>query len=104
MFFGFAALEAVFFFAEGAEDGGDEAGEAGFEDVVGGAAFEHFDDDFFAKGAGDEDEGEVGVVLLGEGEGAEAVEAGEGVVEEDDVGGVGVEFFEEGGFGVDAFE
>ena len=61
-------------FGERPHDGARQSIEALLRHVIGGTALQRLDGDVLAEGAGDEDEGDVGAGLAGDGEGAQAVE------------------------------
>ena len=84
--FGFNLVAAAAGFFELALDGGDQAGEVLFGDVVLGARAHGVDGGLLGDGAGEHDEGNVEAGGFEQRKGFGAAEVGEVVVGEDDVG------------------
>ena len=89
--FGAGAMLAFLGFLHGAADGGREALEFVFQDVIGGAATEALDGGVFADGAGNQDEGGVGILFADGVQGLQAVAGGQRIIGEDEVEPVFVE-------------
>ena len=79
-----AALNAKLGLTQGAMDGGWQRCQAMLEDEISGASFEGFDGHFLAEGACDEDERNIGRLLLSDGEGAEAIESWQAMIGENE--------------------
>ena len=84
---------------ERAPHGGDKRLEPALEDVIGRAAVEGLDHQVLAHGAGDQDDGDIGIRGVGRRHGRLAGEAGQPPVGEDDLGDEGRQRGQELGLG-----
>ena len=62
------------------------------QNVIRCPALEHLDNDLLAKSASDEDKGYVGIPFLGQIQGGQTVEARQRIIQQDQVGGMMLQF------------
>ncbi len=92
---------AVFHLLKRPGNGGDEPGEARFENVIGGAFVQRLDRDFLADRARDEDEGQLRPLGVGDAQCFESVELRQGAVGQDEVALPGLQGLLQLGLGFD---